>query len=69
MIFFYFTSLHFKCIYTVHHRYYCFSGKGHDLTPYEMYPVYKKKTSETDMQDVFTGPYGTSSGLGITGKE
>jgi len=58
-----------KCIYTVHHRYYCFSGKGHDLTPYEMYPVYKKKTSESDMQDVFTGPFGTTSGLGIDGND
>jgi len=51
-----------KCIYTVHLKYYCFSGKITNLTPHEMYPTYKKKTSETDMQDVFTGPYGYNSG-------
>jgi len=50
-----------KCIYTVHLKYYCFSGKMINLTPHEMYP-----TSDIDMQNVFTGPFGTSSGVGIS---
>jgi len=50
-----------KCIYTVHLKYYCFSGKRPNLTPHEMYP-----TSEPVMQNVFTGPFGTSGLLNMS---
>merc|ERR1711973_63404 len=50
-----------KCIYTVHLKYYCFSGKITNLTPHEMYP-----TSEPVMQNVFTGPFGTSGLLNMS---